>query len=837
MLRRNFIFAVLLTFCLAFTVFITVSRMDIFAVNDRPKTWVVPVDFPNITSAIQSPNVLDGDTILVLRNPNDPEGAYREGQIDVTKSLNITADTRWGDVIVDGMGEGDVFNVTANNVVIKGFKITNSSVFKIVIAVDVVGGVSGIYGFPAAGIRLSGVENCTLDHNFIYNNSVGIIIGFNGPLHRSETSFIGGYTKYAKNCNITNNYIEHNRIAGISTVCPVTFFPFSTLLPDPSYSESANLEIKNNTILSNGWGVYNTTEFIRIWSGKGGLECRGHNLKIIANTIRNNALKWDVDPSDVYRHGPCGVKIGGYSLTIRDNIIQNNSLGLRISYYYSTMHITSGIYITYSYLDSTDIVVENNKIECNKFGLAVDYCNNTIIRNNTILKNQWDFGLHISNIEDASTIQLEPSNFVDGGRIYYFVNQSNLLINSQTLPDAGYLAVANSENLTVCNLEFSKNIQGLYLFNVKKFDVHNVTMKNCYVGVEKELSSNGIIKNCTFLWNNNVDLDIWNSTMNLITENIFKSNASVNIFISEGSKDRIYANKIINAEGYGVYFCWCEDESLFDNYINATAGIYLYGGFQNEVFSNKILAREKGLVCEWSDDNKILYNEIQAINGTGILVFSDSNIISKNIVWESKCGIKLEGANGNLIYGNDFIHNVIQAQATNSADNKWDIGSQFGGNFWSNYNGTDSNGDGIGDTPYVIDEYNIDRYPLMYPCNPHDIAVESIEISGEVAVNQPINISVTVTNLGVWTEKFNLNLKCTAPTDLKIGNQTITLVPKETLTLSFSWTPPTSGIYELTAYTSPIAFDVNMENNRKTAIIYVGGLSVGGNNGRPALLK
>ena len=832
MLRRNFIFAVLLTFCLAFTVFITVSRMDIFAVNDHPKTWVVPVDFPNITSAIQSPEVLDGDTILVLRNPNDPEGAYREGQINVTKSLNITADTRWGEVVVDGMGKGDVFNVTADNVVIKGFKITNSSIFKTAVAVRDLVGATTIYVFPAAGIRLSGVENCTLDHNFIYNNSVGIIIGFNGSLYStSGISIIGGYTE---NCNITNNDIEHNRIAGISTVCPATFDQFGRLHSriDPSYSDSANLQIKNNTILSNGWGVYDYYPILyRIWSGIGGLVCRGSNLKIIGNTVRNNT------------QGRGGIEVGGCGLIVSDNTIQNNSAGLSISYYYYYPEISTTMgppYLytcTYTFIGSTDIVVENNKIERNKFGLSIDYCNNTMIRNNTIFKNQWNFGLHIDKIEDASTIQLEPSNFADGGRIYYFVNQSNLLINSQTLPNAGYLAVANSENLTVYNLEFSKNIQGLYLFNVKKFDVYNVTVKNCYLGIETGLSSNGVIRNCTFLWNDNNDLYIRNSTMNLITESIFKSNASANICIFEGSKDRIYANKIINAEGYGVYLSGCEDESLFDNYINATVGIYLDGGFQNEVFSNKILAREKGLVCEWSDDNKILYNEIQAINGTGILVFSDSNIISKNIVWESKCGIELEGANGNLIYGNDFIHNVIQAQATNSTDNKWDIGSQFGGNFWSNYNGTDSNGDGIGDTPYVIDEYNIDRYPLMYPCNPHDIAVESIEISGEVAVNQPINISVTVTNLGVWTEKFNLNLKCTVPVDLKIGNQTITLVPKETLTLSFSWTPPTSGIYEFTAYTSLIAFDVNMENNRKTAIIYVGGLSVGGNNGRPALLK
>ena len=40
----------------------------------------------------------------------------------------------------------------------------------------------------------------------------------------------------------------------------------------------------------------------------------------------------------------------------------------------------------------------------------------------------------------------------------------------------------------------------------------------------------------------------------------------------------------------------------------------------------------------------------------------------------------------------------------------WDNGNV--GNFWSDYNGTDSNSDGIGDTPYVIDVLNMDRYPL-----------------------------------------------------------------------------------------------------------------------------
>jgi hypothetical protein len=46
-----------------------------------------------------------------------------------------------------------------------------------------------------------------------------------------------------------------------------------------------------------------------------------------------------------------------------------------------------------------------------------------------------------------------------------------------------------------------------------------------------------------------------------------------------------------------------------------------------------------------------------------------------------------------------------------SSTNLWDNGVE--GNYWSDYNGTDSNQDGIGDTPYIIDANNVDHYPLM----------------------------------------------------------------------------------------------------------------------------
>ena len=42
------------------------------------------------------------------------------------------------------------------------------------------------------------------------------------------------------------------------------------------------------------------------------------------------------------------------------------------------------------------------------------------------------------------------------------------------------------------------------------------------------------------------------------------------------------------------------------------------------------------------------------------------------------------------------------------------------GNYWSDYAGSDADGDGIGDTPYVIDGES-DNYPLMEPFENYEI--------------------------------------------------------------------------------------------------------------------
>ena len=112
-------------------------------------------------------------------------------------------------------------------------------------------------------------------------------------------------------------------------------------------------------------------------------------------------------------------------------------------------------------------------------------------------------------------------------------------------------------------------------------------------------------------------------------------------------------------------------------------------------------------------------------NSYGIdLSYSNNNVISNNNCTNNKDnGIALLHSNNNLIYLNSFInnaYNVYSSESTNTWNSTEKITYTYGrrtytsrlGNYWSDYTGTDTNRDGIGDTPYQIDE-DRDMYPLM----------------------------------------------------------------------------------------------------------------------------
>ena len=129
---------------------------------------------------------------------------------------------------------------------------------------------------------------------------------------------------------------------------------------------------------------------------------------------------------------------------------------------------------------------------------------------------------------------------------------------------------------------------------------------------------------------------------------------------------------------------------------------------------NDILNDQTGIkILEDVDATRITNNCIGS-NGRGIWIYnSGENIIDNNTIIGNYYGLELkEGCDNNLIYNNYFADNSIHAIDQYSSTNVWNVslvsgtnilgGPFIGGNFWDDYTGTDTDGDGIGDTmiPY-----------------------------------------------------------------------------------------------------------------------------------------
>jgi len=164
----------------------------------------------------------------------------------------------------------------------------------------------------------------------------------------------------------------------------------------------------------------------------------------------------------------------------------------------------------------------------------------------------------------------------------------------------------------------------------------------------------------------------------------------------------------------GVYVENCENVTVTNNNImwNNAFGIKVENASRITLSYNNV-GRNAAYAIQLanSSHNLILGNHIKNQSNMGISIrYSHNNSIVENEISNSTVGTAFEYSDDNLFSHNNLFDNLFHVQSFFS-ENVFD--TEFEGNFWDDYGGSDSNHDGIGDAVYALPDNNEDRYPLM----------------------------------------------------------------------------------------------------------------------------
>jgi len=323
--------------------------------------------------------------------------------------------------------------------------------------------------------------------------------------------------------------------------------------------------------------------------------------------------------------------------------------------------------------------------------------------------------LHIYINSDGS---IEPSTvpIQRVGNVYTFMSD----LTNSTITVQRDNIVIDGRGFTISTPDVRSHT-GIILSNRSNVTIKNVCVNQFGVGILLHNSSNNVIAgnrinstNCVYL--------LMFSSHNIITGNrMLGDGYGVR---GDGSFNNITGNNFVTP--YSVEMS-CNNTIISQNYFENDTSIRLGDtSHYNIITENTMVGGLYGVILSGSSSNNIVFgNNITAKDECGIKIDgSFDNTVYENYLANNEVGVyifnravadsRFSYSTNNTFYHNNFVLNTKNFHiAGGSLPNFWDNSEE--GNYWSNYTGADLNGDSIGDTPYVIDTNNTDRYPLMNP--------------------------------------------------------------------------------------------------------------------------